>query len=98
MELVSMDFFTVPTAIFRVLYVFLVLAHERRKVVHFNVTESPSAAWTAQQLIEAFPFCHPPRFVIRDRDSIYSLQFQARATSLGLEQKLIVSAGGYERK
>ena len=87
-ELVSVDFFTVPTATFRLLYVFLVLAHERRKVLHFNVTNSPSAAWTAQQLTEAFPYCKPPRYLLRDRDSIYGLQFEARATALGLEQKL----------
>jgi len=54
-DLVAVDFFVVPTATFRVLYVFLVLAHERRKVLHFNITDSPSAAWTAQQLTEAFP-------------------------------------------
>jgi transposase InsO family protein len=88
-ELISVDFFTVPTAAFRVLYVFLVLAHERRKVLHFNVTDSPSAAWTAQQLTEAFPYCNPPRYLLRDRDSIYGLEFAARAISLGLEQKLI---------
>ncbi len=88
-ELVSVDFFTVPTATFRVLYVFLVLAHDRRRVLHFNITDSPSARWTAQQFTEAFPYGHPPRYLLRDRDSIYSLEFQARACSLGLEQKLI---------
>jgi len=53
-ELVSIDFLTVPTATFRVLYVLVVLAHDRRRVVHFNVTEHPTAAWTAQQIIESF--------------------------------------------
>jgi hypothetical protein len=57
-SLVSVDFFTVPTLRFQLLYVFLVLAHERRKVIHFNVTDSPSAGWTAQQLTEAFPYGH----------------------------------------
>ncbi len=90
-ELVSVDFFTVPTATFRVLYVFLVLAHERRKVLHFNVTDSPTAPWTAQQLTEAFAYSSPPRYLLRDRDSIYALEFQARATALGLEQKLIAA-------
>ena len=88
-EFISVDFFTVPTATFRVLYVFLVLSHERRKVLHFNVTGSPSATWTAQQLTEAFAYSHPPRYLLRDRDSTYGLQFQARTVSLGLEQKLI---------
>ena len=57
-EFVSIDFFTVPTATFRILYVFLVLRHERRQVVHFNVTEYPTAQWTAQQIVEAFPYRH----------------------------------------
>src|SRR5207245_2358700 len=54
-DLVSVDFFVVPTATFRVLYVFVVLLHHRRQVVHFNVTDSPTASWTAQQIVEAFP-------------------------------------------
>jgi len=55
LDLVSIDFFTVPTARFRVLFVLVVLAHQRRRVVHFNVTEHPTAHWTAQQLVDAFP-------------------------------------------
>jgi len=54
-DLVSVDFFTVPTAGLRVLFVFVVLAHDRRRVVHFNVTEPPTAAWTTQQIVDAFP-------------------------------------------
>jgi putative transposase len=54
-DLVSVDFFTVPTATFRILYVFLVLRHEQREVIHFNVTEHPTAQWTVQQMVEAFP-------------------------------------------
>jgi putative transposase len=67
-EMVSIDFLTVPTATFRVLYVLVVLAHDRRRVVHFNVTEHPTAAWTAQQMIEAFPEDTARRFLLRDRD------------------------------
>ncbi|MBT4522437.1 MAG: hypothetical protein HOC23_20750 [Halieaceae bacterium] len=55
-NLVSIDFFTVPTVKFRVLFVFIVLAHDRRRIIHFNVTEHPTAQWTAQQIVEAFPF------------------------------------------
>jgi hypothetical protein len=51
-QLVSIDFFTVPTLRFQVLYVFLVLAHDRRRIVHFNVTAHPTAEWTGQQLRE----------------------------------------------
>jgi putative transposase len=72
---VAVDFFAVPTATFRVLYVFLVLAHERRKVLHFNITEAPSASWTAQQLVEAFPYTIPPHYLLRDRDAIYGADF-----------------------
>ena len=69
--LVSVDFFTVPTVSFRVLFVFVVLAHHRRRVVHFDVTEHPTAAWTAQQMLEAFPDDTVPRYLIRDRDQVY---------------------------
>ena len=54
-DLVSIDFFTVPTATFRVLFVFVVLCHNRRRIVHLNVTDHPSAEWTAQQMVDAFP-------------------------------------------
>jgi hypothetical protein len=70
-ELASIDFFTVPTATFRVLFVFVVLSHDRRCIVHLNVTAHPTAEWTAQQLREAWPWDTAPRFVIRDRDAIY---------------------------
>jgi len=67
-DLASVDFFVVPTVTFKVLYVFVVLSHARRRVVHFNVTESPTAQWTAQQISEAFPWEAAPRFLVRDRD------------------------------
>jgi hypothetical protein len=57
----GIDFFTLPTATFRILYVFIVLSHDRRYIVHFNVTAHPTAQWTAQQLVEAFPFDSAPR-------------------------------------
>jgi putative transposase len=84
------------TATFRVLYVFLVLVHERRKVLHFNITDSPSATWTAQQLAEAFPYANPPRYLLRDRNSIYGLEFVQRTLGLGLEQKLIASRAPWQ--
>src|SRR5262249_5321004 len=73
--MVSIDFFTVPTIRFQVLYVFLVLAHDRKRVVHFNVTAHPTAAWTAQQLREAFPFDQVPKYLLRDRDRIFGAEF-----------------------
>ena len=92
----AIDFFTVPTATFRVLYVFLVLAHERRRVLHFNITDSPSALWTAQQVVEAFPFATPPRYLLRDRDGIYGADFVRRVEGLGLEPKLIAARSPWQ--
>jgi hypothetical protein len=63
-DIVAMDFFVVPTATFRVLYVLLIMAHDRRRILRFNVTTSPSAAWTARQVLEAFPYGTRPRFLI----------------------------------
>jgi putative transposase len=85
-EIVSIDFLTVLTVTFRVLYVLVVLAHDRRRVVHFNVTEHPTAAWTAQQIIEAFPEETAPRFLLRDRDRIYGEEFHRRMARMGIEE------------
>ena len=71
-DIVAIDFFVVPTARFRVLYVFLVMSHDRRRILHLNVTTLPSAQWTAQQMVEAFPYDSAPRYVLHDRDSIFS--------------------------
>jgi putative transposase len=85
-QMVSVDFLTVPTLRFEALYVFVVLSHARRQVLHFNVTGSPSASWVAQQLREALAFSSPPKYLLRDRDSIYGLQFQHLVQTLGLEE------------
>ena len=87
-DLVSIDFFTVPTATFRVLYGFVVLAHARRRILYFNVTASPSAAWTARQLIQAFPFESAPRYMLRDRDCIFGAEFRSAAKTLGITEVL----------
>src|SRR6476620_206462 len=75
-QLASIDFFTVHTIWFEILFVFIVLAHDRRRVVHFNVTTHPTAEWTAQQMLEAFPFDKAPRYLLRDRDGIYGQEFR----------------------
>jgi putative transposase len=85
-DIVACDFFAVPTVTFRVLFVFVMLAHERRRIVHFNVTEHPTAQWTAQQIVEAFPWDTAPRYLLRDRDSIYGEFFQARVANMGIEE------------
>ena len=70
-SMVSVDFFTVPTVRFQILYVFLVLAHDRRRIIHFAVTAHPTAEWTAQQMREAFPWESAPQYLLRDRDRIF---------------------------
>ena len=85
-DIAACDFFTLPTATFHVLYVFIVLRHNRRQVVHFNVTTNPSVEWTAQQIVNAFPFDEAPRFLIRDRDGIYGKYFQDRVDAVGIEE------------
>jgi putative transposase len=84
--LVSVDFFTVPTATFKVLFVFVILAHERRRVVHFNVTDAPTVQWTGQQLVEAFPWETAPRYLLRDRDAVYGVVFSSRAQAIGIRE------------
>jgi transposase InsO family protein len=86
MNLVSIDFFTVPTAKFRILFVLVILSHSRRRVVHFNVTAHPTANWTAQQVIEAFPWDTAPRYLLRDRDSIYGSYFRRRLKNMGINE------------
>jgi putative transposase len=88
-QIVAVDFFTVPTVTFRVLFCFLVLRHERRRVVHFGVTPGPTARWTARQIIEAFPFDTAPRFLLRDRDSIYGREFRDQVKALDIEEVAI---------
>ncbi|HEY6305680.1 MAG TPA: integrase core domain-containing protein [Candidatus Angelobacter sp.] len=87
-DLVSTDFFVVPTATFRLLFVFLVLSHERRRVVHFAVTGHPTAEWTAQQLIDAFPWDTPPRYLLRDRDGSYGELFPQTARAMQIRELL----------
>jgi transposase InsO family protein len=82
--LVSMDFFTVSTLTGRVLFVLVLLAHQRRRIIHLNVTEHPTAMWTAQQMSEAFPDDAAPRWLLRDRDAIYGDPFRRRVASMGI--------------
>jgi len=85
-EIVSADFFTVPTLRRRVLFVFVVLAHPRRKVLHFGVTEHPTAEWVGRQLLEAFGEVDAPRYLIHDRDRSYGHEFRLIAQSLGIRE------------
>ena len=86
--MVSIDFFTAPTARWRVLFVLVVLAHHRRRVVHFNVTEHPTAAWTAQQIVDAFPDDSPPSYLLRDRDQVFGELFRRRVKGMRIDEVL----------
>ncbi len=74
----------VPTVRFRLLFVLVVLSLERRRVLHISATAHPTAQWTAQQMVEAFPWEATARYVIRDRDGIYGTDFRRRVEALGL--------------
>jgi putative transposase len=87
-DLASIDFFTIPTINFNVLFVLVVLAHDRRRVIHFNVTENPTAQWAAQQMVEAFPWDSAPKYLLRDRDAVYGKTFCRRVASLSIDQVL----------
>jgi transposase InsO family protein len=86
--LASADFFIVPSATFHLLFVFIVLHHERRRIVHFGVTAHPTSEWTCQQIREAFPWDSAPRYLIRDRDGSYGMAFRSRLRAMGVEEVL----------
>jgi transposase InsO family protein len=90
-DMVAVDFFVVPTLTFRLLFAFVVLRHHRRELLHVNVTAHPTAIWTAQQIVEAFPNDTAPRYLVRDRDSIYGDAFHRRVDNLGIHQVLIAA-------
>src|SRR5438477_1663841 len=96
-QLVSIDFFTVPTIRFQVLYVFLVLAHDRRRILHFHVTRHPTAEWTGQQLRNAFPFDQLPGYLLRDRDAIYGQDFREQVRYMGIEEVLSTPRSPWQR-
>ena len=87
-QLVATDFFVVPTVNFRILFVFVVLAHHRRRVIHFNVTAHPTSEWTAQQIAEAFPWDTTPRYLLHDHDSIYGEVFRQRVRGMAIREVL----------
>ena len=98
-DLVAIDFFTVPTARLRILFVLIVLAHHRRRVVHFNVAEHPTA-WTAQQIVDAFPDEAAPAYLLRDRDRVYAQPFRHRVKGYGCgltTRFLLVAPTGRDR-
>jgi transposase InsO family protein len=85
-DIVAIDFFTVPTVRLRILFVFLVIEPQRRRVLHFGVTEHPTTEWASQQVVEAFSEGDTKRYLIRDRDSIYDRGFRSRIQMLGVSE------------
>jgi putative transposase len=96
-SMVSIDFFTVPTIRFQILYVFLVLAHERRRILHFAVTAHPTAEWAVQHLREAFPWETAPRYLLRDRDRIFGNDFVDQVKAMGIQQVLSAPRSPWQR-
>jgi putative transposase len=88
-EIVAIDFFVVPTLTVRLLFAFIVLRPDRRELLHVNVTDHPTAAWTAQQIVETFPNETAPGHLLRDRDTIYGDVFHRRVDRLGIHQVLL---------
>ncbi len=82
----AIDMFVVVSASFRLLYVMIILAHDRRKIVRFDVTRHPTAGWLARQVTEAFPWDTAPRYLLRDRDVSYGLEFCKRVDALGITE------------
>ncbi len=96
-QLASVDFFTVPTIWFEVLFVFIVLAHDRRRILHFNITPHPTAEWTAQQIVEAFPFDTAPKYLLRDRDRIYGYEFRKQVEAMNIKEVLSAPRSPWQR-
>ena len=86
-QIVAADFFVVPTVTFRLVFVLVLLAHDRRRIRHVAVTAHPTAAWTAQQVREAFPWDEAPRYLIHDRDHAFDA-LGATAKAMGIEDVL----------
>jgi putative transposase len=93
---VAIDFFIVPTVRNWVLFVFLVPAHGRRRVLHFNVTANPTAQWAAQRIVEAFPDTTPPKRLLRNRDRIYGEAFRRRVQGMGFDEVLIAAPSPWQ--
>ena len=85
--IVAFDFFTVPTMTFQMLYCFFVIEHDRRKILHCNVTRHPTADWVIQQLRETFPEAAPYRYVILDRDTKFDQEVIRFLKATGLTPK-----------
>ncbi len=94
--LVAMDFFTVPTIFFKVFHVLIFLDHKRRRIIHFNITTNPTAAWVAQQIRDAFPWDSAPRYLIHDRDPVFQGKCQEALKAMGIKEVKIAPASPWQ--
>jgi hypothetical protein len=85
-DIAAVDMFVVATATFGLLYAVIVLAHDRRRVIHFDVTQNPTQTWLARQITEAFPWDTAPRYLLRDRDTSYGIGFRDRVRAMNIEE------------
>ena len=85
-----MDFFVVPSLSFELLYAFIIVHLDRRLIVWSNVTRNPTAEWVARQITEAFPWDEAPRYLIRDRDSIFGVMVNKRLRAMGIRDKPVI--------
>ncbi len=95
-DIIALDFFTVPTATFRILFILIILSHDRRRILHVNVTKHPTAAWTARQLLEACGLEDEPRYLLRDRDAIYGEEFHRQAAALEIKEVTTASRSTWQ--
>jgi hypothetical protein len=96
-DIAAIDFFVVPTLTFRLLFGFVALRHHRRELIHIGATDHPTAAWTAQQFVHAFPEETGPAYLLRDRDAIYGADFQRRVEGMGIRQVLIAPRAPWQK-
>ena len=85
-DTVAVDMFVVATATFRLLYAVIVLGHDRRRIIHFNVTPTPTQVWLARQMTEAFPWDTAPQYLLRDRDASYGPTLRGRVHAMGIKE------------
>ena len=95
-DIIATDFFTVPTATFRVLFVLVVLSHDRREILHTNVSESPTAEWSARQILEAIGLEDAPKYLVRDQDRKFSEYFSRQVASVGITEVLTALASPWQ--
>ncbi len=85
-DIVAIDMFVVTTTTFRLLYTLIVLGHDRRRIIYFDVTQNPTQVWLSRQITEAFPWDTAPRYLLRDRDASYGPAFRDRVQAMGIKE------------